>query len=59
MLSKLLIAGIGLAVSYVAAKKLSEVQAKSRVKVRTQDRAAARGRRLRLDPETGVYFPED
>jgi hypothetical protein len=59
MLYKLLIAGVGLAVSYVVARKLSEAQARSRVKVRTEDRAAMKGRRLRQDPETGVYYPED
>ncbi|MEE4237402.1 MAG: hypothetical protein V2I51_11840 [Anderseniella sp.] len=59
MLYKLLIAGVGLAVSYVVAKKLAEAQARSRVKVRTEDRAAVKGRRLRQDPETGVYYPED
>lgn len=59
MLYKLLIAGVTLAVSYVVAKKLAEAQARSRVKVRTDDRTAMKGRRLRQDPETGVYYPED
>ena len=59
MLYKLLIAGVGLAVSYVVARKLSGAQARSRVKVRTDDRTAMKGRRLRQDPETGVYYPED
>ena len=59
MIYKLLIAGFGLAVSYVVARKLAEVQNKSRVKVRTEDRTAMKSRRLRQDPETGVYYPED
>ena len=59
MIYKLLIAGIGLAVSYVVARKLAETQDKARVKVRTEDRTAMKSRRLRQDPETGVYYPED
>lgn len=59
MIYKLLIAGVGLAVSYVVARKLAEMQDKARVKVRTEDRTAMKGRRLRQDPESGVYYPED
>lgn len=59
MIYKLLIAGLGLAVSYMVAKKLSDAQAKSRVKARAEDRTAMKARRLRQDPETGVYYPED
>ena len=58
MIYKLLIAGVGLAVSYVVAKKLADAQASSRVKVRDREQPL-KGRRLRQDPETGVYYPED
>lgn len=58
MIYKLLIAGVGLAISYMAARKLAEAQAKSRVKVRTEDQPP-KARRLRQDPVTGVYYPED
>jgi len=59
MFYKLLVAGIGLGVSYVVARKMSELQATAKVKVKTQDHTAKRGSRLRQDPETGVYYPED
>ena len=59
MIYKLIIAGVGLAVSYIVARKLAEAQDKARVKVRTEDRTAMKASRLRQDPETGVYYPED
>jgi hypothetical protein len=58
MIYKLLIAGVGLAVSYVVAKKLADAQASSRVKVRDREQPL-KGRRLRQDPKTGIYHPED
>jgi hypothetical protein len=58
MIYKLLIAGAGMALSFVVARKLTEAQAASRVKVKTKDERAVRGSRLRQNPETGVYYPE-
>ena len=58
MIYKLLITGIGLAVTYLIARKMSENNEKSRVKVR-RDEQELTGQRLRQDPETGVYYPED
>ncbi|MGB7205543.1 MAG: hypothetical protein WBD37_08735 [Anderseniella sp.] len=59
MIYKVLIAGIGLAVSYVVARKMSEMQANARVKVKTNERERVRTSRLRQDPQTGIYHPED
>ncbi len=59
MIYKLLIAGVGIAMSYTVARTLSELRAKSAVKVNSKDRRAVRTARLRQDPETGVYYPED
>lgn len=58
MIYKLLIAGIGLAVTYLIAKKMAENNDKARVKVRKDDPELT-GRRLRQDPVSGVYYPED
>lgn len=59
MIYKLLLAGVGIALSYTVARKLSDLQAKSAVKVKTNDQHRVRNARLRQDPETGVYYPED
>jgi hypothetical protein len=59
MIYKLLLAGVGIALSYTVARKLSDLQAKSAVKAKTNDQHRVRKARLRQDPETGVYYPED
>ena len=59
MIYKLLFAGMGIALSYTVARTLSDLQAKTAVKVKTSDQRNARTGRLRQDPETGVYRPED
>ena len=59
MIYKILLAGVGIALSYTVARKFSELQAKSAVKVRTNDRQRVRSARLRQDPETGIYYPEE
>ncbi len=59
MIYKLLVAGAGLALSYMVARKLSEAQAAQKVRVKTREQGDARNGRLRQDPETGIYYPED
>jgi|GEM_PF-2284631 len=59
MIYKILLAGVGIALSYTVARRFSELQAKSAVKVKTNDQHRVRTARLRQDPETGVYYPED
>ena len=59
MIYKLLLAGVGIAMSYTVARALSNLQAKSAVKVKTNDENRVRKTRLRQDPVTGVYYPED
>ena len=59
MIYKLLLAGVGIALSYTVARRLSDLQAKSAVKVKTIDQHRFRSARLRLDPNTGVYYPDD
>ena len=54
MIYKVLIAGIGLAVCYVVARKMCEMQANARVKVKTNERERVRTSRLRQDPQTGT-----
>lgn len=59
MIYKLLLAGVGIALSYTVARRLSELQEKSAVKVKANERRNVRTSRLRQDPRTGVYHPED
>lgn len=59
MIYKLLLAGVGIALSYTVARRLSDLQEKSAVKVKTNDQHRVRTARLRQDPKTGVYYPED
>ena len=59
MIYKLLLAGVGIALSYTVARRLSDLQAKSAVKVKSNDQHRVRTSRLRQDPQTGVYYPED
>jgi len=59
MIYKLLLAGVGVAMSYTVARALSNLQAKSAVKVKTNEHNRVRKSRLRQDPITGVYYPED
>lgn len=59
MIYKILLAGVGAALSYTVARKFSEFQASSAVKVKTRDQNRVRTARLRQDPETGIYYPED
>ncbi len=59
MIYKLLFAGMGIALSYTVARTLADLQAKSAVKVKAKDQQHGRTGRLRQDPETGVYRPED
>ena len=59
MIYKLLLAGVGIATSYTVARALSNLQAKSAVKVKTNEQNRVPKSRLRRDPVTGVYYPED
>ncbi len=59
MIYKLLLAGVGIALSYTVARRLSDLQEKSAVKVKTNDQHRVRTTRLRQDSKTGVYYPED
>ncbi len=59
MIYKILLAGVGIALSYTVARKFSDLQARSAVKVKTKDQHRVRTARLRQDPETGIYYPED
>ena len=59
MIYKILLAGVGAALSYTVARKFAEMQARSAVKVKTRDQQRVKTARLRQDPETGVYYPED
>jgi hypothetical protein len=59
MIYKLLLTGIGLALSYALARKLTDSQANARVKVKTGQASQQNRGRLRQDPVTGIYHPED
>lgn len=59
MIYKILLAGVGIALSYTVARRLSDMQARSAVKVKTNERHAVKTARLRQDPKTGIYYPED
>jgi hypothetical protein len=59
MIYKLLLTGLGLAVSYAVARKLSESQVRAKARVNTGNARQQHRGRLRQDPETGVYRPED
>lgn len=59
MIYKLLLAGVGIALSYTVARRFSDLQEKAAVKVKTNDQHRVRTARLRQDPKTGVYYPED
>ena len=56
MIAKVLMTGLGIALSWMLVNKIAKTEARAPARAKDASRPPAK---LRQDPQTGIYYPEE